>query len=74
MEKERDLSKEEYLRLVQTAQKKGKLRLSLVIQTICATGIRISELQFITAEAVKSGYANVDCKGMYVYFQSAFPG
>ena len=74
MEKEKDLSKEEYLRLVQTAQKKGKLRLSLVIQTICATGIRISELQFITAEAVKSGYADVNCKGKYVYFQSAFPG
>ena len=72
MEKEKDLSKEEYLRLVQTAQKKGKLRLSLVIQTICATGIRISELQFITVEAVKSGYADVNCKGKYVYFQSAF--
>ena len=72
MEKERDLSKEEYIRLVQTSQKKGKLRLSLVLQTICATGIRISELQFITVEAVKSGYADVNCKGMYVYFQSAF--
>lgn len=38
-------------------------RLSMIIQTICATGIRVSELQFITVEGVKKGSAAVRCKG-----------
>ena len=45
----------EYLRLVDAAKKKGNGRLALQIQTICGTGIRVSELRFITAEAAKRG-------------------
>ena len=60
---ERELTREEYARLVRSAEGKGDERLSLILQTICGTGIRVSELQFITAEAVKRGYAVVSCKG-----------
>lgn len=60
---EKELTRAEYGRLVRTAERKGKERLSLLIQTICATGIRVSELQFITLEAVKRGRAEVNCKG-----------
>ena len=52
-----------YLRLVQTAQQQGKERLNLILQTICGTGIRVSELPFITVEAARSGEAVVSCKG-----------
>lgn len=60
---EKELTRAEYGRLVRTAEKKGKERLALLIQTICATGIRVSELQYITVEAVKRGKAEVNCKG-----------
>ena len=50
------------MRLIEEAQRQGKERLKLVMQTICATGIRVSELAFITAEAVKAGRAEVSCK------------
>lgn len=60
---DKELSKTEYIRLINTANRKGNERLSLVIQTICGTGIRISELQFITVEAVKNSEAVVSCKG-----------
>ncbi len=63
MKEEKELTRAEYGRLVRTAERKGKERLSLLIQTICATGIRVSELEFITAEAVKRGRAEVNCKG-----------
>ena len=46
-----------------TAMKQGKEQLALILQTICGTGIRISELQFITVEAVRRGEAKVNCKG-----------
>ena len=59
---EKELSKEEYLKLVRTAERSGNERLSLVIQTICGSGIRVSELQYITVEAVKRGEAVVSCK------------
>lgn len=59
----KDLSREEYKRLVETAMEGGKTRLALMIQTICATGIRVSELEMITVSAVRSGAANVTCKG-----------
>lgn len=61
--KDKELSREEYERLVLTAKRKKDDRLSLILQTICATGIRISELQFITADAVRRGRADVNCKG-----------
>lgn len=60
---ERDLSKEEYYRLLSAAEKKGNMRLSLIMQTICSTGIRISELRFITIEAINIGCARVHSKG-----------
>ena len=60
---EKELSKAEYMRLVNTAKQKGNERLSLLLQTICGTGIRVSELQYITVEAVKCGKAVVSLKG-----------
>ncbi len=60
---EKELSREEYFHLVETAQKQKNERLALVAQTICATGIRVSELKFITVETVKSGRAEIKCKG-----------
>ncbi len=59
----RELSREEYTRLVQAAQKRGDLRLSLLLQTICATGVRVSELQYLTAEAVQNGKVQISLKG-----------
>ena len=59
---EKELTKAEYIRLVNTAKQKGNERLNLIIQTICGTGIRVSELQFITVEAVRKGEAIVSCK------------
>lgn len=59
---EKELTKAEYMRLVNTAKQKGNERLNLILQTICCTGIRISELKFITVEAVKQGEATVSCK------------
>ena len=60
---EKELTKAEYVRLVNTAKQKGNERLNLLIQTICGTGIRVSELQYITVEAVKCGEAVVSLKG-----------
>lgn len=60
---EKELSYEEYTKLVKTADKQKKHRLSLVLQTICATGIRVSELKFITVESLFCGKALVACKG-----------
>lgn len=60
---EKELSKAEYTALVRTAEQKKNERLSLVVQTICGTGIRVSELEFITLEAVRRGEAVVSCKG-----------
>ena len=60
---EKELSREEYFRLVKAAEKRGKKRLSYLMQTLCATGIRISELPFITVEAAKRGSAVVRLKG-----------
>ncbi len=60
---EKELTKAEYLRLVNTAKAKNNERLCLILQTICGTGIRVSELQFITVEAAKCGEATVSCKG-----------
>lgn len=56
---DRELSKQEYQCLVREAKQS---RLSYVIQTICGTGIRVSELQYITVEALNVGKAVVACK------------
>lgn len=60
---EKELSREEYLRLLAAANRKNDLRLNLIIQTICGTGIRVSELQYITVNAVRKGETTVNCKG-----------
>lgn len=60
---EKELSKAEYLALIKAAEQKKNQRLSLVVQTICGTGIRVSELKSITVEVVKRGEAMVTCKG-----------
>lgn len=59
----RELSREEFTRLVRTAQGQGKQQLALILQTICATGIRVSELRYITVEAVRRGRAEIALKG-----------
>ena len=60
---EKELTKKEYEKLLQAA--KSKPRLCLLMQTICATGIRVSEHRFITVEAVQRGYAEVRLKGKH---------
>ena len=65
LDERRELTRAEYERLVRAAQQRQNERLALVIQTICATGIRVSELRFITAEAVYSGRAEICNKGKH---------
>lgn len=60
---EKELTKAEYTSLIRAAESKKNERLSLVVQTICGTGIRVSELQCITVEAARKGEAIVSCKG-----------
>ena len=62
--KYKELTKEEYFRLLRFAQNKNE-RLYLIMQAICSTGIRISEIKFITVEAIKSGQAHINCKGKH---------
>lgn len=61
--KEKELTKEEYFRLLKAAERKNDWRLYFLMETICATGIRVSELQFITVEAVREGRAVISLKG-----------
>ena len=60
---EKELTKGDYVRLLETADTLRKNRLALLIETICATGIRVSEVRYITMEAVRAGYADVALKG-----------
>ena len=60
---EKDLTREEYMRLLETADALGKPRLSLLMETICATGIRVSEVKYITVEAAQAGRAEIALKG-----------
>ena len=57
---EKELTKEEYLRLLEASRKNKQL--NLVLQTICGTGIRVSELRYFTVDAVRSGEITVNCK------------
>ena len=59
----RELTKSEYLHLIETAAGQGKHRLALLMETICATGIRVSEVKYITAEAVREGRTDIHMKG-----------
>ena len=62
-EDRRELTREEYHQLLSTASALGRERLALLLETICSTGIRVSELPFITVEAACSGRAQVSLKG-----------
>lgn len=63
--KNKELSRNEYERLLKVAKCNRNERLYYIIQTICSTGIRISELKFITVEAIRCGQANINCKGKH---------
>lgn len=60
---EKELTKDEYLRLIGAADKRKSKQLSLILQTVCSTGIRVSELKYITVSAVFRGEVTVSCKG-----------
>lgn len=62
-DEDQELTRSEYIRLVNAARQQGKERLALILQTVCATGIRVSELAFVTAQAVALGRAEVCNKG-----------
>ena len=62
-DKKKELSQAEYFRLLEAARRNGDMRLHLAIQTICATGIRVSELAYITVEAARLGRAIASNKG-----------
>ena len=65
LKEEKELSKEEYRKLVKTARQEGKEQIALCMETIAATGIRISELQYFTVEKVKKGRIEICNKGKY---------
>ena len=60
---DKELTKAEYDRLLQAAKQKKNERLYLLMQTICSTGIRVSEVRYVTVEAVARGVAEINCKG-----------
>lgn len=59
----RELTREEYLRLVAAARATKKARLALLLEAICATGIRVSEVRYLTVEAARAGKAEIMLKG-----------
>ncbi len=63
--KDKELTKAEYNRLLNAAKSNKNERLYLLMQTICSTGIRVSELRFVTVYAVNAGVANINCKGKF---------
>jgi len=60
---EKELGKDEYIRLIDTAHSLGRERLALLMETICATGIRVSEVKYITVEAIQAGRTDIALKG-----------
>ena len=62
-QKDKELTKDEYERLLDAAKKKSNERLYLLMQTICSSGIRVSELQYITVESINKKRANINLKG-----------
>lgn len=59
----KELTKGEYKKLLNQALTENNKRLYMLMQTICSTGIRVSELRYITVESVRSGLATINCKG-----------
>ena len=64
-DEQKELSIENYFRLIEAAREEGKERLALMMETMCSTGIRVSELSFFTVESVSSGIVRVWNKGKY---------
>lgn len=62
-ERSKELTREEYLRLLKTAQNAGQERLELLMEAICSTGIRVSEVRYLTVEAAQTGQAVIQLKG-----------
>ena len=60
---ERELNKRDYERLLDTARRYNKHRLSAILQTLFATGLRISELRYMTVEALNERTVTISCKG-----------
>lgn len=61
--KERELTRRDYERLVSAAKHAGNRRLELLVQTMCATGIRVSEVRAVTVESLRQGQAEIHNKG-----------
>ena len=59
----RELTREDYFRLLRAAHRLGRDRLELLLETICATGIRVSEVRYMTVEAARQGKAEISLKG-----------
>ena len=62
---DKELTKAEYDRLLEAAKLKKNERLYLLMQTICSTGIRVSEVRYVTVESVSRGMAEINCKGKH---------
>lgn len=62
-EQSKELTRAEYERLLQAARESGNERLALLMETICASGIRVSEVQYITVEAARNGRTDISLKG-----------
>ena len=60
---DRELSRADYHRLLETANDIGKTRLALLMETLCATGIRVSDVKYITVDAIDAGRTEVSLKG-----------
>ncbi|MFR2693371.1 MAG: tyrosine-type recombinase/integrase [Enterocloster bolteae] len=65
LDETRELTQKEYERLMETAGRRGKYQLYYLMMTICSTGIRVSELRYVTVEAVMRGKAEIFMKGKY---------
>lgn len=62
---EKEITLEEYRRLLITAQSRGNDRLYYLMQTLCSTGMRVSELKYVTVDSIRKGYAEIDCKSKH---------
>ncbi len=61
--KDKELTKAEYERLLKAAKSKNNQRLYYLMQTICSSGLRVSELKYVTTDAIRCGQATINCKG-----------
>lgn len=59
----RELSRQDYEKLIAAAHELGREQIALIMETICATGIRVSEVRYITTEAVQAGHTTISLKG-----------